>query len=340
MRELRISGIGQVEWAAAIEPALKSRTAALVRPVAVATCDFDHLMVAGAMPVPLPLAIGHECVATVVAVGDDVRSVGVGDTVVVPYQISCGSCDACCSGRTSSCAAVPWLSCYGLGPMSGDWGGMMSDLVTVPYADAMLVPLPVGVSAADAAAASCNIVDAYNAVGPALAERPGSAVLVCSAAFTNIGLYSVVLAQALGAGRVDFLHPDPVVRDKASRLGARVLESVADIEDSAYPVTVDTSMNPEVLAAAIRATAAGGMCTASTMYAGDTTGVPLMAMFERCMTLRTGQPHARGLLDSVLGLMADGTLNPGLVTDSVIDWEDAPAAFCAGAGKHICVRDD
>lgn len=342
MRELRVSGVGQLDWAEAAEPRLMSATAALVRPVAVATCDFDHLMVGGAVPVPLPLAIGHECVATVVSVGDEVLSFAAGDTVVVPYQISCGSCDACRSGRTSSCSAVPWLSCYGLGAMSGGWGGMMSDVVVVPYADAMLVRLPSGVDAADAAAASCNIVDAFNAVGPALAERPGAAVLVCSSAFTNIGLYSVVLAQALGAARVDFHHPDRGVCDKAAGLGANVLESVAAIEESAYPVTVDASMNPETLAAAIRATAAGGVGTASTMYAGDAAGgltaVPLMAMFERCMTLRTGQPHVRGLLDSVLALMVEGTLRPGLVTDSVIEWEDAPTAFRAGRGKHICVR--
>ena len=34
---------------------------------------------------------------------------------------------------------------FGFGSFGGDWGGFMSDLVRVPYADHMLVPLPEGV---------------------------------------------------------------------------------------------------------------------------------------------------------------------------------------------------
>lgn len=237
---------------------------------------------------------------------------------------------------------MPWLSCYGLGALAGDWGGMMSDLAYVPYADAMLVPLPPGVSPADAAAAGCNIVDAFNTVGAPLQARPGAAVLVAAGAFTNIGLYAVQLARALGASRIDFFHPDPSVGAKAAALGARVLASPAEIEALAYPITVDASMDAAVLAATVQATAPTGVCTASTMYVGDPatglTSVPLLAMFERCMTFRTGQPHARGLLDAVLGLIADGTCQPGLVTDRVVGWEDAPAVFGAERGKYVCVR--
>jgi len=342
MRELRVSSVGHLDWAEARPPALSSAHAALVRPIAVATCDFDHLIVSGAMPLPLPLSVGHECVATVVEVGAEVRTVKVGDTVVLPYQISCGSCDACRCGHTSCCAAVPWLSCYGLGAAAGDFGGLMSDLALVPFADAMLLALPPGVSPADAAAAGCNIVDAYRTVGPQLLAHPGAAVLVCGGAFVNIGLYAVMLARALGASRVDFFHPDADVSDKAARLGANVLESLERIEARAYPVTVDASMDARVLGAAIAATAPSGTCTASTMYVGDPatglTPLPLMSMFERCMTLTTGQPHARGLLQSVLGLIADGTCRPALVTDGIVDWEDAPSAFRAGSGKHICTR--
>jgi len=342
MRELRALAAGEVTWATAAEPDLRGPNSALVRPVAVATCDFDHLMVSGTMPVALPLPIGHECVAIVVSVGADVRSVRTGDTVVLPFQISCGTCAPCRRGHTSSCAALPWLSCYGLGAMAGNWGGLMSDLALVPYADAMLVPLPAGVSPSTAAAAGCNLVDAFNTVGPALESHPGADVLVCGGAFTNIALYSVMFARALGASRVDFLHPDPAVCAKAERLGARVIDSLEHVESLAYPVTVDASMNPLALAAAIRATAPAGVCTASTMYVGEPatglTALPLMSMFERCITFRTGQPHARGLLEAVLALVADGRCRPETVTDDVVDWEDAPAAFSAGSGKHICTR--
>ena len=42
---------------------------------------------------PGPFAIGHECIAEVVAIGDAVRALAVGDRVVVPWSVSCGECE-------------------------------------------------------------------------------------------------------------------------------------------------------------------------------------------------------------------------------------------------------
>ena len=88
-------------------------------------------------------AVGHEGLAEVVAVGDDVTTVRVGDRVVVPFQINCGQCSACRRGVTGSCASLPLMAMYGMAPPAGlDGGGFMSDLVLVPFADAMLLPVP------------------------------------------------------------------------------------------------------------------------------------------------------------------------------------------------------
>jgi hypothetical protein len=62
--------------------------------------------------------------------------------------------------------------------MSGDLGGAMTDLIRVPYADHMLVPLPVDVRAVDAASAGVNLVDAYRCVAPGLVTQPGIPVLI------------------------------------------------------------------------------------------------------------------------------------------------------------------
>ncbi len=68
---------------------------------------------------------------------------GVGDRVVVPFQISCGTCRECRRGVTGSCGSMPLMAMYGMAPIAGlDGGGFMSDLVLVPYADAMLIPVP------------------------------------------------------------------------------------------------------------------------------------------------------------------------------------------------------
>src|ERR1700684_4546542 len=200
MRQLVYAGAHELEWRGGPAPSLGSDRAALVRPIAVATCDLDALIVAGISPFPAPFPIGHECVAEVIDIGDAVTTIVPGQLVSVPFQISCGECAPCRRGRTGNCSSVPFMSTYGFGPSVERWGGFLSDLVCVPYADEMLVPVPAGLEPASVASASDNISDAWRAVAPQLAEAPGAPVLVVGGAGPgSIGLYAVALALALGA---------------------------------------------------------------------------------------------------------------------------------------------
>jgi hypothetical protein len=52
------------------------------------------------------------------------------------------------------------LAAYGFGPACGPYGGMVSDLLRVPFADHMLVQLPPGLDPLRVAAASDNLADA------------------------------------------------------------------------------------------------------------------------------------------------------------------------------------
>ena len=178
MRQLTKVGKGRVEWREVAEPELNGPGEALVRPLAVALCDLDHLIVQGEAPIPGEIALGHEQVGEIVAVGDEVADHRVGERVVVPFQISCGACEFCRRGRTGDCAAVAPQSMYGFGMVGGDWGGALSDLVRVPFADAMLVPLPGGIEPVSLASAGDNVVDGWRTVSGPLSRRPGAPVLV------------------------------------------------------------------------------------------------------------------------------------------------------------------
>ena len=129
MRQLTLEAPGRLAWHDVPEPDLEDDGQALVRPLAVATCDLDGPMVAGQTLFPPPIAIGHECVAEVVAAGRAVRSVAVGDQVVVPFQLACGTCERCRRGLTSDCARMPRLSMFGFGAAGGDYGCFLSVLV-------------------------------------------------------------------------------------------------------------------------------------------------------------------------------------------------------------------
>src|ERR1043165_9529678 len=99
MRSMTLLGAGSVRWDEVEEPVLTAPDQALVRPLAVATCDLDVGVLQGVFPLEGPYPFGHEAVAEVVAVGDDVRTVRVGDRVVVPFQISYGTGAPCRAGR-------------------------------------------------------------------------------------------------------------------------------------------------------------------------------------------------------------------------------------------------
>ncbi len=159
MRSLTYLKPGAFEWRERDAPRLAADTDAIVRPLAVARCDLDLYIATGLVPFAGPFAFGHEAVAEVVEAGD-AAGVVPGQRVVVPFQLSCGRCANCRRGFTGTCEAYPWLSAYGLARGGAvERGGALSDLMYVPFADHMLVPLPAGLDPVHAASAADNIPD-------------------------------------------------------------------------------------------------------------------------------------------------------------------------------------
>lgn len=335
MQQLTYTGPRELQWLEAPAPRLESDAAALVRPVAVATCDLDALIVQGESPFPPPFAIGHECVAEIVELGDQVSGLQPGTLVSVPFQISCGSCAACAAGRSSNCSEVDFMSTYGFGPAVQRWGGFLSDLVCVPFAQHMLVPLPEGVEPATVASASDNISDAWRAVAPQLAQHPGAPVLVAGgAAAGSIGLYAAGLAVALGSESVLYVDADEDRRTRAQTLGAQTLAQTPH-RVGPYPITVDASGDPAGLALALRSTSPDGVCTSTAIYFGDPPAMPLLEMYTKGITFRTGRANAREAIPHVLDLAAAGAFRADLVTSTVVAWDDAADVLVEGGWTKV-----
>jgi threonine dehydrogenase-like Zn-dependent dehydrogenase len=327
VEELVYTAPRRLEWREAPEPGLSSDRAALVRPLAVATCDIDALIVQGGAPFQPPFPLGHECVAEVVDVGGEVEGIEPGALVSVPFQISCGECASCLRGRSANCSAVPFMSTYGFGPAVERWGGFLSDLVGVPYAQHMLVPLPSGVEPAAAASASDNIADAWRAVGPPLERDPGAEVLVVGGLGPgSIGVYAAAIALALGSERVVYADPDKRRRALAASFGA---ETVSDTPKrlGPFPITVDAQGREAGLGLALRSTAPDGTCTSCAVYFGEQPVVPMLEMYTKGITFVTGRANAREAMPHVLALAAAGALRPELVTSTVVPWREAPEAL-------------
>lgn len=347
VRQLEITGVRSVEWREAPAPALAGDGEALVRPLAVAMCDLDSAFILGLVPFGEPFPLGHECVGEVVEVGDAVTEVAPGDRVIVPFQISCGACDACRAGHTASCLSVPRGSAYGMKPLGGDWGGALSDLVRVPFADAMLLPLPDGLEPADVASVADNVPDGFRTVAGPLAATPGAEVLVVGGQARSVGLYAVASAVALGAGRVVYADHDEERLERAAALGAEPLGVPAGEGGAAdwpkklgrFPITVEASGDHGGLHAALRSTAPSGTCTSVAIYFEPETPLPMLEMYTRGCTLHTSRVHARATIPSVLELVAGGRLEPQRVTSAVVGFGDAEEALRDPPTKLVLVAD-
>jgi alcohol dehydrogenase len=362
VRELVFVRSGRLAWRERESPGLTAPGDAIVRPFIAARCDGDTLplhrpvsrlmqagiamraidpmvgCICGQVPFKGPFAIGHECVAQVVEVGAGVRHVSVGQTVVVPWAVSCGSCEPCRRGLTSKCATTTTgtLAAYGFGAASGSWGGMVSDRLRVPFADHMLVPVPAGVPPVRVASAGDNLADAWRSVVIPLQERPGGSVLIIGGGAKSIGLYAAGLAAAHGASIVDYVDDDPARRGIAEAFGAR---AYADHRRGAYDVVVEASSRAAGLRRAIRSLARGGVCTAVGYYLGTGTRLPVMHMYATDATLRVGVSHARAVLPDLLAFVARTGYPAEQVATVTADWDDAPTAYAARTTKVVLQRD-
>lgn len=328
MRQLNYLRARTLEWHDIAEPRLPSDKAALVRPLAVSTCDMDGVVISGLAPFRGPLPVGHEGVGEVIEVGDAV-GLRPGDRVIIPWKISCGECANCELGFTAHCTSVVREAAYSWGPTAREYGGFLADVVMVPWADHMLCPLPDGVDAIDAAGLSDNIVDAWRAVAPPLAQRPGGRVLVAGGGGPgSIGLWAAALAAGLGAADVTYLDWDPQRRRVAEGYGVtHTVDTSAALPDldGRFDVTVDASGNPEALALVLRHTAANGICTctAGAIYAAADVPLPVFAMYRQAVTFHTGWVHTRPLMHKPLELISSRRFDPRPAFTHVASFEDA-----------------
>src|SRR5262245_59699402 len=342
MQQLTCLAPNKLEWQDVPDPRLAGDDEALVRPLAVARCDIDRFLASGLFALAGPFALGHECLGEITALGDGVRGLASGQRVVVAFQVSCGACPTCARGHTALCERMPTLSDYGMQPLSGvEYGGMLSDAIRVPHAEAMLQPIPASLDPVALASVSDNVPDGYRAVAPHLAALPGSELLIASHGLPSIPLYAAQEALALGASRVDFASADPEQLALAERLGAHPAETdLGGWPARRYPIVVDAGLSPTGLYYSIRATEPEGICQSASYHPGAGVSLPLGRMYTLGIRFFIGRCHAAALLPEVVGSIEAGRLQPERVTTRVVGWSDAADAWLEPAVKLVVQRSD
>jgi alcohol dehydrogenase len=243
-----------------------------------------------------------------------------------------------------------------LKPLCGtEFGGALSDLMHVPFADHMLVRLPKGLDPVSVASAADNVPDGWRAVAPHLKARPGASVLVVGGLVKSVALYAAGAAASLGAGRVLYLDDTPAHRAAAERFGIAVQPlnlderrekakanrglSPTGASFEQFDITVDGSGNPDSLDFIISSTAPNGVCTSVAIYFTPTTPIPLVKMYSKGITFITGRVDARTLMPDVLKHCAAGHFHPEHVTSRVVSFDEAGDAMTDSGPKLVFVKD-
>jgi threonine dehydrogenase-like Zn-dependent dehydrogenase len=350
-----------LQWREVKEPVIENAFQALVRPFAVAKCDLDNGFLFNNFPLSLkigsllgkidpdffttfgkncfkgPFPFGHECVAEVIETGDKVTKIKIGDVVSVPFQISCGKCLHCSSGITSACTNTPKFSTYGFGKHL-QFGGAMSDLLNVPFADEMLLKIPENINPIHLASLSDNVPDAYRNVGYELEKNTDKSILVIGGNAQSVGLYTLLIAKSMAATRVDYVDISEERLAIAKKIGAdNIFQSFHSIKDK-YDIVVEASSTEKGLKTAIDKTKPYGICSSSGIYFKKTT-MPLMKMYSNGITFKTGLANARTDAEKVLALIKQNKLNLELVTTKLDNWDNATNAFLSKTSKVIGTRE-
>jgi threonine dehydrogenase-like Zn-dependent dehydrogenase len=343
MRATLIHGPRDIRVEDCPDPVLLADTDAIVKVGAACVCGSDLWPYRGINPTPEPRRIGHEFIGTVTALGSKVATLKVGDFVVAPWANSCGTCPPCRNGVQVACEhRASWGGNDENGlPVDGGQG----EAVRVPNADGTLVPVP-GVTDPDEAL-SKSLLALSDVMGTghhaALGARvaPGRSVVVVGDG--AVGLCGVLAAKRRGATRIIAMsrHTDraalarefgatDVVAERGAEAAVKVRELLGGVLADSVLECVGTA---EAMDQALRCTRPGGSLGFVGVPHGQD-GLPISVLFSKNISVAGGAASTRAYLPELLEDVLAGTINPGLVFDTVMGLEQVPEAYRAMDGRR------
>ncbi|WP_329246673.1 Zn-dependent alcohol dehydrogenase [Streptomyces sp. NBC_01478] len=195
-----------------------------IRLAAAGVCHSDLSLTNGTMRVPVPAVLGHEGAGTVVAVGEDVTHISPGDSVVLNWAPSCGTCHACTLGEVWLCANALNGAADVYAHRSSDGSDLHPGLNVAAFAEetvvsaACVLPLPGGIPLTDAALLGCAVLTGYGAVHHSARVREGETVAVFGVG--GVGLSTLQAARIAGATTIVAVDVSPEKEELARAAGA------------------------------------------------------------------------------------------------------------------------
>jgi 2-desacetyl-2-hydroxyethyl bacteriochlorophyllide A dehydrogenase len=329
MRAVTFQAPEQVRVEEKPDPAIAAADDVVVRVEASGICGSDLHIYHGRVAIEPGFTIGHEFVGTVLAAGDDVDRVAVGDRVLGCFHTACATCAACLRGDYHRCRKG---QTFGHGAHLGNLQGAQAEQLLVPRANLTLRRVPEGMSSDVALFAGDVMGTGYHAVAHA-GMRSGDTVAVLG--LGPVGLCAVQAALAGGAVRVFAVDTVEQRLEMAASFGATPLhltdqepkkEVRAATDGLGVDVVIDAVGDPGPLALAISLCRDAGVVSGIGAYAGRSE-VPLGLAWLKGLDLRLGVANVIAHVDRVLALMDSGRLDPSPLVSAHMSLDDAAEAY-------------
>jgi threonine dehydrogenase-like Zn-dependent dehydrogenase len=299
------------------DPTILNARDAIVRVTSTAICGSDLHLYNGFVPaMEKGDVLGHEFMGEVMEVGKGVGNLKVGDRVVVPFPISCGSCTMCKRQLFSLCENSnpnAWMAqelwghspagLFGYTHMLGGYAGGQAEYVRVPFADVGPLKVPDGLSDEKVLFLSDIFPTGYMAA-EMCDIKPGDVIAVWGAG--PVGQFAIASARLLGAERViaidRFDYRLQMAKDKAGATDVLNYEEV-DVQDALRELTGGRGPDSCIDSVGLEAHGHGAM------YAYDRTKQALMLETDRPIALR----------EAILACRNGGTVSVAGVYGGFID---------------------
>jgi len=307
---------------------------ALMRTVVAGVCGSDTHALRGRHPnVTPPYAPGHEVVGIVSAVAPGVRSVRVGQRVIVEPDLPCWDCKQCHAGRQNLCERLGFFGC-------GSEQGGMADWFTIDARRLHAVPEELTDSAAALIEPLSTPVHAVRLAG----DVRGRAVAILGAG--TIGLLTLRVARAHGARRIVLTARSAQRRERAMTFGAdavvdaaapdaadQVRAALGESADVVFDCVAEQSTMLQALAIADK----GGTVVVVGVPAGDVR-VPLALVQDSQLRIQGSATYLPEDYADAIRLLVDGTVAASDFVTAVRPLREAAEAFAdAESGNHIKV---
>jgi 2-desacetyl-2-hydroxyethyl bacteriochlorophyllide A dehydrogenase len=329
MRAVTFQAPGEVRLDEKPDPELLAADDAIVRVEASGICGSDLHIFHGRVQIDPGFTIGHEFVGEVIAAGDAVTRVAVGDRVLGTYCTACGSCFFCTRGEFHKCDEG---RVFGHGEVLGSLQGAQADRVLVPHANVGLRKVPEGLGDDLALFAGDVMGTAYHAIDcRPLAEGETAAVL----GLGPVGLCAVQVAKAAGASEVIAIDTVEDRLEMAESFGATAVHLTEGdprgevkklTEGRGVDLAVDAVGHPDALEMACRIARKAGTVSATGVYA-ERIEMHMGIVWIKALTLHTGHANVIKHVDPVTTMLEKGTIDPSPLVTHHMKLDEAPEAY-------------